>query len=75
MNYDIDCIGEMCPIPIIRAEKQLHSALAGDNVRLKTDHSCTMQAVVNHFRTKLGYRCWSEEIDYGIWLITIEKSN
>lgn len=72
-EVNIDCIGEMCPIPIIRAEKALKDLAAGAVVRIKTDHSCTMQAVVGHFQRKMGYPSYCEEIDYGIWLITIEK--
>ncbi|OEF96743.1 sulfurtransferase TusA family protein [Desulfuribacillus alkaliarsenatis] len=69
----IDCIGEMCPIPIIKAEKQLQNLQTGDELHIKTDHSCTMQAVVNHFQRKMGYPSSSEEIDYGIWNIKIRK--
>ena len=69
----IDCIGEMCPIPIIKAERELKKLQYGDELTIKTDHSCTMQAVVNHFQRKMGYPSYSEEIDYGIWLITIKK--
>lgn len=69
----IDCIGEMCPIPIVRAEKMLKNVAEGDSVTIKTDHSCTSYAVAQHFQMKLGYPCASQEIDYGIWEITIKK--
>ncbi|OEH85401.1 hypothetical protein BHU72_04745 [Desulfuribacillus stibiiarsenatis] len=69
----IDCIGEMCPIPILKAEQELKALGNQDKVHIKTDHSCTMQSVVKHFQNKLGYPSSVQEIDYGIWLITIEK--
>ncbi len=74
MEIVLDCIGEMCPIPIIRMEKALKTLSAGDRVTVKTDHSCTTQIVIDHFQKKMGYPCFAEEIDYGIWQISVEKS-
>lgn len=75
MEIHIDCIGEMCPIPIIKAERELGKLQSGDVLHIKTDHSCTMQAVVKHFQAKKGYPSFSEEIDYGIWQIKIVKKD
>lgn len=73
-DYSIDSIGEMCPIPIIKAEKKLKKAKVKDRVLLKTDHSCSISSVSRHFKDKYGYTCSVEEVDEGIWLITIEKT-
>jgi tRNA 2-thiouridine synthesizing protein A len=70
----IDAIGEMCPIPIIKAEKVLKKLNPNDRVLLKTDHSCSIASVTKHFKDKYGYHCVIDEVDEGIWLITIEKS-
>ncbi|MDW7673138.1 MAG: sulfurtransferase TusA family protein [Bacillota bacterium] len=75
MCFIIDCLGEMCPIPILKAEKKLENLKDGDSVGIMTDHSCTKTAVVNYFCKKKGYPCSVEEIDVGIWEIRIKKNN
>ncbi len=72
-KFNIDCIGDMCPVPVIKAEKELEKMEKGQYLVIKTDHSCTVQSVANHFHKKLGYPCSAEEIDYGIWEISIQK--
>lgn len=73
MRVTVDCIGEMCPIPIIKAERSLEPLVDKDQVCIITDHSCTMQAIAIHFQDKKSYPCQVEEIDNGIWQIIIEK--
>ncbi|NLP37750.1 MAG: sulfurtransferase TusA family protein [Firmicutes bacterium] len=73
MDYKIDAIGEMCPLPIMRAEIKLLELKPYDRVILKTDHSCSSASVINHFQTKYDYPCQVQQIDEGIWEIIIEK--
>lgn len=73
MENFIDALGEMCPIPILRAEKALKSLKAGDKLVLETDHSCSIQSVTNHFQEKFNYKCECLQVEEGIWQITIEK--
>ncbi len=73
-DHFIDALGEMCPIPIIRAEKKIKQIQVKERVVLKTDHSCSISSVTNHFQLKFGYKCTVEEEEEGIWQITIEKS-
>ncbi len=73
MEHFIDALGEMCPIPIIRAEKMLKKIKAGECVILETDHSCSIQSVTGHFEKKLSYPCKITEVEEGVWQIEITK--
>ncbi len=73
MENFIDALGEMCPIPIIKAEKVLKKLNAGEKVVLETDHSCSIQSVTGHFEKKHGCVCTVTEVEEGIWQIEIEK--
>ena len=37
----IDCFGDICPVPVIKIEKELKTIQPGDEFMLVTDHSCT----------------------------------
>lgn len=73
MEHFIDALGEMCPIPIIKAEKVLKKIRPGEKVILETDHSCSIQSVTGHFRNKYNYPCRVVEVEEGIWQIEIIK--
>lgn len=71
MNIDIDCMGTMCPVPVVKAQIQYKKINAGDSVTIITDHSCTSQSIKDAFKT---YNCEIEvEEDEGIWEIIIKK--
>ncbi len=74
MKHFVDALGDICPIPIIKAEKKLKQVQVNDLVVLETDHSCTLASVTNHFKSKYGYESSIEEVEEGIWQITIEKT-
>ena len=74
MEHFIDALGDICPIPIIKAEKKLKQVKVNEIVVLETDHNCSIESVTNHFKLKYGYRCKVEEVEEGIWRITIEKT-
>lgn len=73
MEHFLEVLGEMCPIPIIKAEKALKKLKAGDKLILETDHSCSIQSVTGHFLNKYGYPCRVVEVEEGIWQIEIWK--
>ena len=74
MDHFIDALGEMCPIPILKAEKALKELKKKQRVVLETDHSCSISSVTSHFKEKYGYNCSVEEVEEGIWQISIEKT-
>ena len=69
----LDCLGEACPIPLIKAEKELEKMESGDVLIVQVDHSCAMKNVPEWAR-KQGHEVEVEEVDDGEWECIIEKA-
>ena len=69
----LDCMGEACPVPLIKAEKALAELVAGDVLIVEIDHSCAMKNVPEWAR-KEGHNVEIEEVDEGEWEVIIEKA-
>jgi TusA-related sulfurtransferase len=72
-EYILDCFGEACPIPLVKAQKQLEKMVVGDVVVVQIDHSCAMKNVPEWAR-KEGHNVEIEEVGDGEWEIIIEKT-
>ena len=68
----LDCMGEACPVPLIKTEKALEKMEPGDVLIVQIDHSCAMKNVPEWAR-KQGHNVEIEEIDDGEWEVIIEK--
>lgn len=71
-EYQLDCLGEACPVPLIKAQKKIESMEIGDVLVVNTDHSCAIKNIPE-WANQAGYSCEVEEIDDGEWNIIIEK--
>jgi TusA-related sulfurtransferase len=69
----LDCLGEACPVPLIKAEKELEKLESGDVLIVQIDHSCAMKNVPEWAR-KQGHEVELEEVDDGEWECIIEKA-
>ncbi len=69
----LDCLGEACPVPLIKAEKELEKLESGDVLIVQIDHSCAMKNVPEWARKK-GHEVELEEVDDGEWECIIEKA-
>ncbi|MGI6404743.1 MAG: sulfurtransferase TusA family protein [Oscillospiraceae bacterium] len=67
---ELDCLGDMCPIPAMRLQKALEENKAGQPILLITDHSCVMTSIQSICK-KHKLLCTSEEVINGVWEITI----
>lgn len=72
-EYQLDCLGEACPVPLIKAQKKIESIEIGDVLVVNTDHSCAIKNIPE-WANQAGYSCEVEEIDDGEWNIIIEKT-
>ena len=72
-EYILNCFGEACPIPLVKAQKQMDKMVIGDVVIVQIDHSCAMKNVPEWAR-KEGHNVEIEEINDGEWEIIIEKA-
>ena len=71
-EYELDCLGEACPVPLIKAEKQLEKMNIGDILIVQIDHSCAMKNVPEWARNQ-GHNVELDEVDDGEWEVVIEK--
>lgn len=69
----LDCFGEACPVPLIKAQNKLKELEIGDVLIVQIDHSCAMKNVPEWARTE-GYNVEVEEVDDGEWEVIIEKN-
>ena len=73
MPLKVDCLGDMCPIPILKARKALQNISKGKSILLVTDHSCVAHSLVETLAKK-NYRINEEEVMNGVWEITVTKT-
>lgn len=71
-EVELDCLGEACPVPLVKAEKKLKELEVGDTLIVLLDHSCAMKNVPEWAR-KEGHNVEIEEVDDGEWECYIEK--
>ena len=69
----IDCLGEICPIPILRIKKELKTLYKGASFVLVTDHSCVLQSISDHFKNSSTVSIESEEVINGVWEVIVTK--
>lgn len=66
----IDCLGEMCPVPLMRLQKTLKETGKSGEILLVTDHSCVPKSIADFCRSKkLGFR--ADEVINGVWELHI----
>ncbi len=69
---EIDCLGDVCPIPIMKIQQNLSRIKEGTAHMLVTDHSCTLTSVAGFCKNhKLNYN--STEVQNGVWEIIISR--
>ena len=69
----LDCLGEACPVPLIRTQKALSELAIGDVLVVAIDHSCAMKNIPE-WAGKTGHNFEIEEVEQGQWEIVIEKA-
>jgi TusA-related sulfurtransferase len=69
----IDCLGEACPVPLVKAQKALDELSVGDVLVVQIDHSCAMKNIPDWAR-EAGHNVEVEEVEDGEWEVVIEKA-
>ena len=71
---EINCLGDMCPVPVLKLKDRLKTLGDKDSIKIITDHSCVLESIKDVIKKKKGYKVSSEEVVNGIWEIEIKKS-
>jgi TusA-related sulfurtransferase len=69
----LDCLGEACPVPLVKAQKALEELEVGDVLVIQIDHSCAMKNVPEWARED-GHNVEIEEVDDGEWEVIHRES-
>lgn len=70
----IDCFGDYCPVPLIKAQRELEALSEGESFMMVTDHSCVIESLEDFFKAREHkYSYETEEVINGVWEITILK--
>ena len=71
---EINCIGDFCPIPILKIKKALETCQIGDTLSVIADHDCVLESIEEYLdRNHFGFRLEPQED--GIFIITITKNH
>lgn len=68
----IDCLSELCPIPLLRAIQELRTMDSDDILIVQADHSC-VNVEIEKWAKKKGYPINSMDIGGGEWEVYIQK--
>ncbi len=68
----VNCLGDICPVPSLKAIEQLNRLQSGETVKIVVDHSCAVMNI-REAVTKLAVGFGVEEVANGIWEITLTR--
>ena len=71
---ELNCLGEACPIPLVKAQEAIKELQIGDLLIVQIDHSCAMKNLPEWARDA-NYNVEIEETGEGQWEVFIEKTN
>ena len=66
----ICCLGDVCPIPVMKLQKKIKDIKGGEKVVLVTDHSCSV-TTLTEFCKAHHFTCHPIEVLSGVWEIEI----
>ena len=68
---EVNCLGEICPVPVMMLKKHQKAIRNGEKVLLITDHSCARVSITEYCRSS-RMKCSIKEVINGVWEICIE---
>jgi TusA-related sulfurtransferase len=68
---DLDCLYEACPIPLIKAMKELRTMNSGDILVVHSDQSC-VGVIMVEWAEQNNYQAKLVETDNGEWEVYIQ---
>ncbi len=66
----IDCLGDICPVPLMKLQSLESNLGNGESVMIVTDHSCTCQSLLSYCNKK-RYPVRIAEPMSGIWEVSV----
>lgn len=72
-EVELNSLGDACPIPLVKAGKEIAKLDIGDLLIVSIDHSCAMKNLPEWARDN-GHNVEIEETGEGQWDVFIEKA-
>lgn len=72
MHQKLDCLGDMCPVPVMKLQQCENMQKSGDSVLLVTDHSCVLESITGYCRRNKLLLSVVEPVN-GVWELTVTK--
>ncbi len=69
----LDCMGEACPVPLIKSQNKMKEMAVGDVLIVQIDHSCAMKNLPDWARGE-NHNVEVDEVADGEWEVVIEKT-
>lgn len=69
---ELNCLYEACPIPLIKAVKELRTMNSKDILVIHSDQSC-IGVIVEEWGEQNNHSVKVVELDYGEWEVYIQK--
>ncbi|MCL1854547.1 MAG: sulfurtransferase TusA family protein [Clostridia bacterium] len=66
----LDCLGDICPVPVMRLQNRLKTVKPGGSVLLMSDHSCVPRSIEDYCKKK-NLLYGAAEAAPGVWEITV----
>lgn len=66
----MDCLGDICPLPLMKLIQHREELDRGEDVLLVTDHSCTCESILSYCQGQKIHTQVREPMP-GIWEITM----
>jgi len=73
MTLEIDAIGLLCPLPVLRLRKRLQPLASGDRIRLLADDPAAV-IDVPHYCNESGHILINMQDNNGVLVFDVEKS-
>jgi len=70
----IDCFGDICPIPLLKMQRELSHLEPGESFMMVVDHSCVIESIKENL-SKSKYTYTVDEVMNGVWEITVSLTN
>lgn len=71
--FDLDCLGEICPVPLLKVQDKMKQLEIGDTLVVNVDYSCAMKNVPDWAKNE-GHDVEVKTVNNGEWKITIKKN-
>ncbi|OEF97674.1 sulfurtransferase TusA family protein [Desulfuribacillus alkaliarsenatis] len=71
-KYELDLLGEVCPVPLLKAQEKLAVMNSGDILIVHTDFTRSVRNIMN-LCLKHDYPIDVKEVSSGVWELTVTK--